>query len=99
MKRLGVADFVSALPDGYDTVFCSNPENLSGGQIQMILMARALYNNKKFIVLDEAFTNVDAKSENRLFDVLKEISEDHGVIIVSHKWINSEKVDNIVQIS
>ncbi len=99
MKKLGAADFLSGLPDGYDTVFCSNPENLSGGQIQMILMARALYNNKKFIVLDEAFTNVDTKSENRLFDVLKEISKDHGVIIVSHKWINSEKVDNIVQIS
>ncbi|MBR6646197.1 MAG: ABC transporter ATP-binding protein, partial [Clostridia bacterium] len=49
IERIGASEIISSLSDGYDTMFNSNPKSLSDGQIQMLLLARALYNDKKYI--------------------------------------------------
>lgn len=82
----------------YDTVFRLNPRNLSDGQIQLVLIARALYHKKEFIVLDEAFSLVDPSLEEYIYSLLERLSREHGIIIISHRRTCSIKSDNTVKL-
>ena len=85
-KKLGMLDFVEALPHGFETLLAENGKNLSGGQRQRIAIARALYVENALIYLfDEPTTALDEKSEGYFFEVLREL-RDAGkiVILVSH---------------
>ncbi|MCQ2484887.1 MAG: ABC transporter ATP-binding protein/permease [Clostridia bacterium] len=97
-KLAGADEFISKLTDGYDTVFCSEPQNISNGQTQLILIARALYNRSKFIILDEATSFVDVETEEKVSAAMKECSKSCGVIIISHKSSTVKDADNVINI-
>lgn len=92
----GADEFISKLSDGYDTVFCAEPQNISNGQTQLILIARALYNRSKFIILDEATSFVDVETEEKVSTAMKECSKSCGVIIISHKSSTVKDADNVI---
>ena len=78
-------DFVSALPQGLDTVVSERGTNLSGGQKQRIMLARALAIRPEVILLDEPFTGVDVKTEKQIIDLLLQLREEgHTILISTH---------------
>jgi ATP-binding cassette subfamily C protein len=78
-------DFIESLPEGVDTSVGKQVDALSGGQIQRIGLARALYTQPKLLILDEATSGLDAGSEAFVSESLRELRGDVTVIIIAHR--------------
>lgn len=94
-KLANAHQFIMKLPDKYDTILYENGANLSGGEKQMISIARAFLKNAPIILLDEPTSALDAQSESIIKESLSRLAQNKGVIIISHKLssiINSDKI-------
>jgi ABC-type multidrug transport system fused ATPase/permease subunit len=80
-----LGEFVSSLPEGIFTSVGAQADSLSGGQIQRLGLARALYTKPKLIVLDEATSALDASSEAYISESIKELGDDVTVIVIAHR--------------
>ena len=78
------ADFIEALPDGYQTVVAEHGASLSGGQRQRISIARALLRNPSLLILDEATSQVDSESEAAIAEAIRGI-RDCTVLVIAHR--------------
>jgi ABC-type multidrug transport system fused ATPase/permease subunit len=78
-------DFVEALPEGYDTVIGERGITLSGGQRQRVAIARALVVDPRILILDDATASVDASTEARIRDGLREAMRGRTTIIIAHR--------------
>jgi ABC-type multidrug transport system fused ATPase/permease subunit len=76
--------FISAFPDGYDTVLDGWGQRLSGGQRQRVAIARALLRDSPVLVLDEPTAGLDAHSTRRVIDPLRRLAAGRTVILISH---------------
>ena len=85
LKKVQLYNFVTEKKDGIDTVISDNSLNLSGGQIQRIGIARALYRNPKILIFDESTNSLDFETEKEFMKVVYKLREDKIVIFVSHK--------------
>ncbi|ABD45197.1 type I secretion system ATPase family protein [Ehrlichia chaffeensis str. Liberty] len=96
-KIAGVHELILSLPNGYDTVIGSNGVVLSGGQKQMLGLARAFYGNVKLLVLDEPNANLDGKSEANLINALL-YARKNGIttFIMTHKIQLLNAVDKVI---
>ncbi len=89
-------DFISQLPGKYDYIVGERGGLLSGGQIQRIGLARALYSNPKILFLDEATSALDNRTESQVMEKIKSISKDIIVIMIAHRSTSISWADNVI---
>lgn len=94
-KRACCHDFISKLPDGYDTVLGEAGASLSGGQKQRISIARAIMKDAPIIILDEATANVDPESERELMLAIKELTKEKTILMIAHRLKTVRNADRI----
>jgi ATP-binding cassette subfamily B protein len=92
----GAASFIDALPDGYDTLVGERGLTLSGGQRQRIAIARAVLTDPRILVLDDATSSIDAKTEEQIHATLREIMEHRTTILIAHRRSTLRLADRIV---
>ncbi len=92
-------EFVSKLPEGYDTVIGENGGKLSGGERQRISIARAILKDSPIIIMDEATASLDTESESRVQEALSTLIQGKTVLIIAHRMRTVEDADRIVVLS
>lgn len=97
-KKACCHDFISQLPNGYDTVIGEGGANLSGGERQRISIARAIMKDSPIIILDEATANVDPENERDLMKAIEELTREKTVIMIAHRLKTVRNADQIVVI-
>ena len=92
----GAHDFVQELPLGYDTVVGERGLTLSGGQRQRISIARAVLTDPHILVLDDATSSVDTRTEEQIHATLREIMVDRTTVLIAHRRSTLRLADRIV---
>ena len=94
LERVKLADFLRG-SEGLDTQLTEKGGNLSGGQCQRLALARALLHDSPVYIFDEATSNIDVESENRIMEEVHALAKDRTVILISHRLVNVAGADNI----
>lgn len=89
-------EFISRMPQGYQTVIGENGSTLSGGECQRISIARALLKNAPIILLDEATASLDVDSETQVQKAISRLVQDKTVIVIAHRMRTIEAADQII---
>lgn len=97
-KRACCHDFISALPDGYNTIIGEGGSTLSGGEKQRISIARAILKDAPIIILDEATSSVDPENEQALLSAISELTKNKTLISIAHRLSTVENADQIIVI-
>jgi ATP-binding cassette subfamily B protein len=92
----GAAEFIDGLPDGYATLVGDRGTKLSGGQRQRISLARAILRDPEFLILDEATSSVDTRTEEIIQNNLKELRKDRITLAIAHRLSTVRQCDEIV---
>ena len=95
-KAAEIHEFISKLPEKYDTVVGENGMFLSGGQKQRIGIARALYNEKEILTLDEATSALDRDTERKILNNI--IQKNITVIQITHRIDNLDNYDQVIEL-
>ena len=95
-KRAFAHEFISPLPNGYGTMIGEHGVGLSGGQLQRIIIARAILKNPSILIFDEATSQVDADSEAKIHKAIEEIMQDRTTFIIAHRFSTVITADVIV---
>lgn len=95
-KKACCHEFISQLPNGYDTVIGEGGSSLSGGQKQRISIARAIMKDAPVVILDEATANVDPENEKDLMDAIEALTKEKTIIMIAHRLKTVRYADQIV---
>ncbi len=95
-RRAQAHDFITRLPDGYETIVGERGLTLSGGQRQRVAIARALLAEPRILILDDATSSVDARTEGEIKRGLREAMEGRTTFIVAHRLSTISLADEIV---
>ena len=98
LKKAQLIDFVEGLAQGLKTKVGERGVQISGGQKQRIGMARALYNDPEILILDEATSSLDTKTEQALMEAIYSLKKKKTIIIVAHRMSTLTKCDRIFEI-
>jgi subfamily B ATP-binding cassette protein MsbA len=95
-KRAYAHEFIEPLPDGYETIIGEQGSGLSGGQLQRIVIARAILKNPPILIFDEATSQIDADSEAKIYQAIEKFIRNRTSIIIAHRFSTIIKADMIV---
>jgi ATP-binding cassette subfamily B protein len=95
INELGFDKYFNKLSHGYDTIVHEGGANLSGGQLQLVSFARALYRKPQLLLLDEPTASMDRETENFIIDLLLNYKKDGMVVLVTHKLKPAKLSDRI----
>lgn len=96
LKKANAWEFVSHLKDGIDTEVGERGVKLSGGQRQRIQIARAIYKDAPILILDEATSSLDAKSESEVSEAIDNLIKDRMVIVIAHRFSTIQNATKII---
>lgn len=94
-KAVGIDHFIRTLPDGYDTVL-NDKANLSAGQKQLITIARAMIENAPLLILDEATSSVDTRTEIQIQNAMDKLTEGRTSFVIAHRLSTIKNADLIL---
>ena len=95
-KNADIHDFISALPDGYETIVGERGLKLSGGEKQRVAIARTILKNPKIFFFDEATSALDSNTEKEIQKNLENVSKDKTTLIIAHRLSTAANADNII---
>jgi len=95
-RRAYAHEFIAPLPRGYDTIIGEQGVGLSGGQLQRIVIARAILKNPAILIFDEATSQVDADSEAKIHKAIEEVMQDRTSFVIAHRFSTVITADVIV---
>ncbi|MBN1788116.1 MAG: ATP-binding cassette domain-containing protein [Sedimentisphaerales bacterium] len=95
-RRAYAHEFIEPLPGGYNTVIGEHSAGFSGGQLQRIVIARAMLKNPSILIFDEAMSQVDADSEAKIHDALSEIMQGRTCFVIAHRFSTVISADRII---
>jgi ABC-type multidrug transport system fused ATPase/permease subunit len=98
-KNANLISFVNKFEKKFNTVIYKNPNNLSGGQIQRIAIARALYKSSEIIIFDEATNALDLQNQKKVLKIVKDLKKEKTIIIISHQKFIHSVCDSVYKIS
>lgn len=97
-KRVNIHDYIMSLPDGYDTVLSDDGVNISKGQKQLLTIARAMLSNSSMLILDEATSNVDTRTELQIQAAMRELMKGKTSFVIAHRLSTIQNADLILVI-
>ena len=96
LKQVALADEVRAMEQGVQTVVGSSGVRLSGGQAQRLALARTLAHPRPVLILDDPFSALDKKTEDSVFENLREYAKDKIVILISHRLYHFPEMQQVL---
>jgi len=95
-QRANADTFIESFPDKYDTLVGDRGVRLSGGQLQRVALARAIIRKPDFLILDEATSSLDTKSERQIQEAIEKIAVETTIIVIAHRLSTIIKADQII---
>lgn len=95
-KQAHIHNFIESLPDGYDTILSDDGVNISKGQKQLITIARAFLSKAPILILDEATSNVDSRTEIQIQNAMTELMQNKTCFIIAHRLSTIQNADTIL---
>lgn len=95
-KRVGIHDYIMSLPKGYNTILTENATNFSGGQKQLLAIARTLLSKAEILIFDEVTSSLDTILVEKIKDIFENLKLDHTIIIITHKKDVMKIADKII---
>lgn len=95
-KAARISSYIERLPDGYDTVLSDDGTNISKGQRQLITIARAMLSKSTMLILDEATSNVDSRTEIKIQQAMAKLMEGRTCFVIAHRLSTIQNADLIL---
>ena len=95
-KAAKIHSYIESLPDGYNTILSDDGINISKGQKQLITIARAMLADSPVLILDEATSNVDSRTEIKIQDAMRSLMENRTCFVIAHRLSTIKNADVIL---
>ena len=95
-KLIGCDSFIDTLPEGYNTIISEENSQLSVGEKQLLVLARTVLSNPKILILDEATSNMDTRTENMVTQAMENMMEGKTTFIIAHRLFTIKNADKII---
>jgi len=95
-KRVGIHDYIMSLPKGYHTILTENATNFSGGQRQLLAIARTLLSKAEILIFDEVTSSLDTLLVEKIKEIFENLKLDHTIILITHKKDVMKIADKII---
>ena len=96
MTIIRIDSYIEHLPDGYDTILSDGGVNISKGQRQLITIARAMLSDSPMLILDEATSNVDSRTEIKIQEAMSELMHNRTSFVIAHRLSTIKNADLIL---
>lgn len=98
-KAAKIHSYIKRLPDGYDTILTDDGTNISKGQKQLLTIARAMLMDARMLILDEATSNVDTRTEIQIQQAMRRLMEDKTCFVIAHRLSTIKNADVILVVN